>query len=193
MIGTQNQYIIYDDGTFNCPLCAFVHWPKDYASKLEKYGNEFEMRCLNYPCRTRLMLVIDGSIVKVTTKAWDEAFKRNRKPKRDYNNYNKETVFTMKRINVNAHAKRYVDVETSDKLGLIEALQGLIENDRKAKIEEMRDHLQKLENGQFPIKEKPSQAPAAKTETEPDQQSEPIVEEPTNQTEATQEEALNNL
>lgn len=91
MIGTENQYLIYDDGTFNCPLCALVHWPKDYEYRLNKYGNEFEMRCLNQKCRTRLLLIIAGNIVKVTTKAWDEAFKKNRRPKRDYNNHNKES------------------------------------------------------------------------------------------------------
>jgi hypothetical protein len=198
MIGTENQYIIYDDGTFNCPLCGLVHWPKDYKYKIDQYGYgvEFEFRCLNkQQCRTRLMVVINGDIAKVTTKAWDEAFKRNMKPKRDYNNHNNKTVFTMKKIKVASHAKRYADVETSDKLELIEALKALVENDRKAEIETMEDRLKKLKSGQFPVREKPAATEVSNVEFEPEsnQQVELIVEEPTNQTETTQEEALDNL
>lgn len=93
----------------------------------------------------------------------------------------------MTKINVKAHLKRYVDVETTQKLELIEGLKMLIEDDRQKKIIEMRDHLQQLESGTFPITQKPIQKP----EAESDQQD--TVEEPTNQTEATQEEALSNL
>lgn len=194
MIGTENQYIVYDDGTFNCPLCAFVHWPKDYAYFLNKYGNEFQIRCLNTKqCRTRLMVIVDGNIVKVTTKAWDEAFKRNMRPKRDYNNNNNKTVFTMKKINVSAHANRYVDVETTDKIELIEALKELVENDRKAKIIEMEEHIQKLKSGQFPLKEKPADKQQLEIPTQNEPVPENTIEEPTDQTETTQEEALSNL
>lgn len=191
MIGTENQYLVYDDGTFNCPLCAYVHWPKDLKYHLEKHGQgtEFQMRCLNQKhCRTRLMVIVNGNIVKVTTKAWDEAFKRNRKPKRDYNNYNKQTLPVMPKINVKAHLGRYTDVDASQLLELIEGLKELVEADRQRKIIEMEDHIAKLKNGEFPA----AQKPAPKTKAEPVQQS--IIEEPAQQPEeATQEEALDNL
>lgn len=191
MIGTENQYIIYDDGTFNCPLCAFVHWPKDYAYHLNKHGNEFQMRCLNTKqCRTRLMVIVDGNIVKVTTKAWDEAFKRNMRPKRDYNNNNKQTLPVMPKINVQAHLKRYTGVEASQLFELINGLNELIEADRVRKISEMEDHIEKLKKGEFPTA--PAKPPKAKIETQSDQQADLTIEEPI-QTEAAQEEALDNL
>lgn len=57
----------------------------------------------------------------------------------------------MTKINVAAHAKRYVDVDTADKLALIEELKALVENDRVNKIKETEEYLQRLKNGEFPM------------------------------------------
>lgn len=55
-----------------------------------------------------------------------------------------------KRINVQAHLKRYVETHVDDKLALIKGLQDLVENDRKALIEKMTAHIESLKNGEFP-------------------------------------------
>lgn len=83
MIGTENQFIVWGDGTFNCPVCQFVHWPKNYEHAVKDPEEEIHLQCANRACRQRLVLFVDGLIIKVTTKAWDEAFKRNRKVRKN--------------------------------------------------------------------------------------------------------------
>lgn len=94
----------------------------------------------------------------------------------------------MKSIKVAVHVQRYAEVETSQKLELIEGLKNLVEQDRKNKIEEMKAHLAQLENGNFPLAQKPTSKPEVKNEPQ-----DTIAEEPMAEAEATQEEAFDNL
>lgn len=55
-----------------------------------------------------------------------------------------------KRISVKLHLKRYIDVRVEDKRALVAGLNDLIENDRKALIERMRQDIALLESGKFP-------------------------------------------
>lgn len=83
MIGTEDQFIIWGDGTFNCPVCQLVHWPKDYDYAVKEQGKEFDLRCVNRTCRQRLVLIVEGLIIKVTTKAWHESHTKGRKVRKN--------------------------------------------------------------------------------------------------------------
>lgn len=139
MIGLKDHYKLYDDNTFNCPYCFYVHFEKDWRPKWKADGEKFQIECLNKDCRRELIAFIEQGIVHVTTlKVERFVFRKKNKIKK------------MKRIDVQSHVNRYVDVHINDKVKLIEALQLSVDNDRENLLIKRNEEIEKLKQGIIP-------------------------------------------
>lgn len=185
MIGTKGHYILYNDDTFNCPECKYVHFVNDWNVYFVKDGDMFSMKCCNNNCKRKLIVYRQNGIMHVTTYKLDALVKKQNRlksknknkpitppapivqqqpPQQSQINYSYKHKRTMeKRINIAAHLKRYTDVHVEDKRALVKGLEQLIEEDRKALIERMRQQIAQLEKGEFPepVAQPQTEAPVA--------------------------------
>ncbi len=178
----EGPYKVYEDYTFNCPKCMRVHWDADWRPYWKEDGKPFEMRCFNQKgCRQRLVLIVEKNIVKVTALSYYK----------QYQDHLSKIKIPMTKIKVQLHAKKYEDVDTADKIALIEELKKMVEADRLKAIQKAKADLAKLESGIFPIQEEVVNKSEPKSEPAPS--NEIANEEPVTEPEPAQEEEISGL
>jgi hypothetical protein len=162
MIAIKDHYWVYDDNTFNCPFCRYVHFEKDWRPKWKEDGEKFQIECINHSCRRELIAFIKDGLMHVTQLAIERFV------------YRKKNKVKMKtRIDVQKHANRYTNVDIRDIANLIVKLNELIAFGRQEMIERMKSEVEQLEQGELPIDEpstKPNRSRKKKEEIAPIEQ-----------------------
>lgn len=138
-LGAIDHYIVYNENEFACPKCHYIHFEDTWRPFYKQDFEKFYLRCKNSNCYTYLVAMRVDNYMLVTEKKLETFLYKTNK-----------IQMLMKRIDVQAHLKRYEGVDINDKLALIEALKKMIENDRVQMVEDMKKKLQQLENGEIP-------------------------------------------
>jgi len=143
MRGAIGYHLVYDDNTFGCPDCHYVHFEKDWRPKWVADEQKFQIECINRDCRHELIVFVKDGLMFVTPIRIEKFINRK-----------KNKIQTMRRItDIQAHVNRYADVNINDKVKLVAALSESIEADRQKLLDQMKANMEKLQNGELPTDE----------------------------------------
>lgn len=138
-LGCIDHFTVYNECEFACPKCCYIHfepmWLPFYKADFEK----FEVRCKNAKCHTYLIVIRIENYMLVTEKKIETFLYKTNK-----------VAMLMKTFDVQKHLKRYEGMDINNKLEFIEALQQMVEEDRKRLIDDMKQKLTMLEAGEIP-------------------------------------------